>query len=331
LITRQPEELIMPANTAPTAATSRRAGVLAVHSVDHVSFAVPDLAQAKQFYEAFGLDVKPAGGGLELYAAGRPQHCWMKIAAGPGKRLSYVSFGIFADDLPRFREKLTRAELLSAPPPGVQPTDSLWLRDPHGVAIELRVAEKCTPDDKTISERKSTPAGVVASYSRSKAAKVRPERLSHIALYTPSVPRSVAFYRETLGIRLSDSSLDIVAFMHGAHGSDHHMIAFVKSNGPGLHHVSWAVGSLDEVGLGAAQMQAAGHRRGWGTGRHILGSNYFYYVRDPWGSHCEYSFDIDYVPATMDWQSGEHAPEDALYLWGPDLPEDFMNNTEVTA
>ena len=28
----------------------------------------------------------------------------------------------------------------------------------------------------------------------------------------------------------------------------------------------------------------------------VLGSNYFHYVRDPWGSFAEYSCDIDYIP-----------------------------------
>jgi catechol 2,3-dioxygenase-like lactoylglutathione lyase family enzyme len=181
----------MPAKAAAIA--SRRPGVLAVHSVDHVAFAVPDLAQAKQFYEAFGLDVKSVPAGLEVHAAASPEHCWMKLSAGPGKRLRYISFGIFADDLPRFREKLSRSGLLTAPPEDLQPSDSLWLRDPHGVAIELRVADKYTPNEKIITERRSTPAGVVASYRRSKAAKVRPQRLSHVALFSPHVPRSAAF------------------------------------------------------------------------------------------------------------------------------------------
>jgi catechol 2,3-dioxygenase-like lactoylglutathione lyase family enzyme len=324
--------------SAATVGSSRRPDVLAVHSVDHIAFAVPDLAEAKRFYDAFGLEVRSVPGALQIHAAADPRHCWIKIDEGPGKHLHYVSFGIYAEDLPRFRDQLTKSGLLTAAPAGIapsmigrQPSDSLWLRDPHGIALELHVAPKRTPNEKALTERRSTPAGVVGSYSRAKAAKVRPERLSHIALFSPDVPRSVAFYNETLGIRLSDRSLDIVAFMHGAHGSDHHMVAFVKSHGPGLHHVSWAVQTLDEVGLGAAQMHAAGYLRGWGTGRHVLGSNYFYYVRDPWGSHCEYSFDIDYVPASMDWEAGEHAPEDALYLWGPDLPQDFMDNTEVAA
>ena len=84
--------------------------------------------------------------------------------------------------------------------------------------------------------------------------------------------------------------------MHGIHGSDHHMIAFVKSDGPGLHHLSWDVGSINDIGVGASHMAEKGFAYGWGLGRHVLGSNYFHYVRDPWGSYAEYSCDIDYIP-----------------------------------
>jgi hypothetical protein len=72
-----------------------------------------------------------------------------------------------------------------------------------------------------------------------------------------------------------------------------------QSTAAGFHHCSWDVASLEEVGLGAMQMLAEGWDRGWGVGRHVLGSNYFYYVRDPWGSYCEYSYDIDYIPAGL--------------------------------
>ena len=88
-----------------------------------------------------------------------------------------------------------------------------------------------------------------------------------------------------LGLRLSDRSGDLIAFMHGIHGSDHHMIAFVKSDGPGLHHLSWDVGSINDIGVGASHMAEKGFAYGWGLGRHVLGSNYFHYIRDPWGSY----------------------------------------------
>ena len=109
--------------------------------------------------------------------------------------------------------------------------------------------------------------------------------------------RSVRFYSEALGLRLSDHSGDIIAFLHGAHASDHHLIAFAKSDGPGLHHSSWDVATFDDVGLGMQQMIDRGHSARWGVGRHVLGSNYFRYVRDPWGSFAEYSYDIDFIPA----------------------------------
>lgn len=138
----------------------------------------------------------------------------------------------------------------------------------------------------------------------------------------------VRFCEDVLGLRLSDRSGDVVAFLHGPHGSDHHLVAFAKSTGPGLHHSSWDVGSIDEVGCGAEQMRNAGFPEGWGVGRHVLGSNYFYYVRDPWGSFAEYSFDIDYVPHEIDWPPADHAPADSLYVWGPEVPEFFFVNFE---
>ncbi len=131
-----------------------------------------------------------------------------------------------------------------------------------------------------------------------------------------------------LGLRLSDRSGDMIAFMHGIHGSDHHMIAFVKADGPGLHHLSWDVPSINEIGLGAMQMADKGYVAGWGLGRHVLGSNYFHYVRDPWGSYAEYSSDIDYIPVDQDWKSGDHPPEDSFYVWGPTPPADFAFNHE---
>src|SRR6478609_8820692 len=133
---------------------------------------------------------------------------------------------------------------------------------------------------------------------------------------------------DIVGLRLSDRS-DRVAFMHAIHGSDHHILAFAQSSGPGLHHCSWDMSGIDDIGLGAMHMAGKGYSEGWGLGRHVLGSNYFHYVRDPWGSYAEYSCDIDYIPAEQNWQAGSHPPEDSFYLWGPEPPADFALNREL--
>jgi catechol 2,3-dioxygenase len=79
------------------------------------------------------------------------------------------------------------------------------------------------------------------------------------------------------------------------------------------------------------QMADAGYTQGWGLGRHVVGSNYFHYVRDPWNSYAEYSADIDYIPAGQDWPPSDHPDEDSFYQWGPPPPEDFANNYELAA
>jgi hypothetical protein len=63
-------------------------------------------------------------------------------------------------------------------------------------------------------------------------------------------------------------------------------------------------------------------------GRHALGSNYFHYVRDPWGSYAEYSSDIDFIPANFDWEAGDHPAEESLYVWGPNPQQDLVFNYE---
>ena len=307
---------------------TRRPGVLGIHSLDHFSLTVPDLDKAKSFYESFGLEVRKEGTGLALYTRGHP-HRWGLLSEGPRKKLHYLSFGAFEDDLPRFREHLNQLgiELLD-PPPGFE-SNGLWFRDHNGVPIEIRVAEKSSPSAKSVFSAVSAPPGVAGAVSRGKAPVTHPRRLAHVLCYTVDVTRAIEFYSKVLGLRLSDSSEGNIAFMHGVHGSDHHLIACARSTGSGLHHISWDVGSVEDVGLGAMQMASKGYVRGWGLGRHVLGSNYFHYVRDPWGSYSEYSADIDFIPADCDWKSADHPGEDSFYLWGPTPPEAFVHNYEI--
>ena len=108
-------------------------------------------------------------------------------------------------------------------------------------------------------------------------------------------------------------------------------MAFAKSDARGFHHCSWDVASFNEVGLGGMQMADNGFAAGWGLGRHVLGSNYFHYVRDPWGSYSEYSNDIDFVSAGGEWKASHVSPDNGFYLWGPLPPADFAFNYESPA
>jgi catechol 2,3-dioxygenase len=297
--------------------------------LDHYSLTVPDLAEAAAFYTCFGLEVRVEGDDAGLYAFGNP-HRWAALREGRSKQFGYLTFGIYQADLPAFRSHLDRLNIPCVPPPSGSQSNGIWFHDEEGNLIEMAVRPKSSPLAKSAFGDVSAGTGVAAAPPRSRAPVTRPRRLSHIALYTADVHRKVRFYTKVLGLRLSDHVGDFAAFLHGPHGSEHHMFAMVKSGGPGFHHSSWDVGSINEIGLGAEQMLAKGYDKGWGLGRHVLGSNYFYYATDPWGSHAEYSADMDYIPADCDWQASDHPAEDTYTLWGTEPPAGFMRNFELT-
>jgi catechol 2,3-dioxygenase-like lactoylglutathione lyase family enzyme len=306
----------------------RRGDVIGVHSIDRVVVTVPDLGEAERFYATFGLDVRRVDDRLDLYTFGC-SHCWMSLyASGQPKQLQYLRLGIFADEMEAMRGRIALQEIGTVAH-RLSDCEGLWLRTPDGIPVQIVVAAKVSPSVKSRAlAALPVIAGQGAAPARSRVPQVRPRTLSHVLLFTPDVMRMLKFSEEVLGLRLSDHSGDVIAFMHGPHGSDHHLIAFAKSHAPGLHHTSWDVASIDEVGCGAEQMRSAGYVQGWGVGRHVLGSNYFFYVRDPWGSYAEYSFDIDFVPHDVEWPAADHPLEDSLYVWGPPPSEDFTVNHE---
>ncbi len=299
---------------------------VAIHSLDQFVLTVPDFKVAQHFYANFGLDVQESGNALGINTFGH-DHRWGTVVEGPSKRLHHLSFGCYAQDLPKLRARLEKNDVQMIDPPTGFESNGCWFHNPDGTLIEVKVAPKVSPDHKDAGPWVSSPEGVAGAPLRSKAWVVRPRRLSHVLCFTPNVDRAIEFYSRNLGLRLSDRS-EFVAFMHGIHGSDHHILAFAKSDAPGFHHCSWDVGRIDDIGIGAANMADKGYAKGWGLGRHVLGSNYFHYVRDPWGSYSEYSCDIDYIPKSQQWMAGNHDPEDSLSLWGPEPPDDFAANHE---
>ena len=93
---------------------------------------------------------------------------------------------------------------------------------------------------------------------------------------------------------------------------------------------SFEVGSLDEIVLGAERVVEAGYRSAWGMGRHVVGSNFFHYLRDPWNGMAEYFWDIDFVPDATVWDVQDWGPVDGFFLWstGGPPPDDFVRNFE---
>ncbi|NDZ17508.1 metapyrocatechase [Variovorax sp. WS11] len=301
-----------------------------VHSIDHFALEVPALAKAEEFFTLFGLEVSPEAHRLALRTVGDALP-WSYIYQGPAKRLAYLSFNCFPEEYEGLVAQIKGANGVTPAEGGlpyVSP-EGFWFHDPDGNLMQLKMGPKRTPSGVPPQREVARRPGERGSVPRSQVRQVHPTRLSHVLLFTPDVERAIGFCREALGLRLSDRSGDLVAFNHARHGCDHHLVAYAKSSARGWHHSSWDVPSVNEVGLGAEQMRNGGYGEGWGTARHVLGSNYFHYVRDPWGSFAEFSADIDFVPAGTTWPAGNFPPEDSLHAWGPAVPDYFIHNSEA--
>jgi catechol 2,3-dioxygenase-like lactoylglutathione lyase family enzyme len=296
----------------------------AVHSLDHFALTLPDPALGAEFYRDFGLAPSDAASFVRLDAANGLAGY---LQEGPRKCLHHLTFGIDADAAAEFGSRLRTAGVAFVDSPhGVADGDGLWFRDPDENLVQLAALPRRAPNAKSQMDVRIASEGERGAPED--VADVRVQRLGHVLLFSPDVLRLVAFYERVLGLRLSDRSGDIVAFMHTPHGSDHHILAFGKSHRPGFHHASFELDGIDKVGMASMRMSHKGYREGWGFGRHYIGSNYFYYVRDPWGSFAEYFCDIDYIPAGCAWEPRDIPPEHALFVWGPQPPAYFFENVE---
>ncbi len=83
------------------------------------------------------------------------------------------------------------------------------------------------------------------------------------------------------------------------------------------------------MGRGGRALLAKAGRGDWGFGRHTIGSNFFHYIQDPWGSWFEYYSDMDHIDDHSLWTPTNYDMEDSLAAWGPEVPKDFVHNYEV--
>ena len=302
---------------------------MTVRSLQHIALAVPDATVGKKFYTDFGMEGREFGKRIVMRCHGRDQD-QVILVEGKKKQMHHVCFGTKAGELEGLKKRLAQAGVKLVDAPSETPGEGIWFRDPDGLLVNVRVAEAAKW--RTVAEWKiNNPghlnrAGVPGHPKRD--TRVRPTRLGHTLRFTPQTEKMIDFYTRVVGLQLSDRAQDIVAFMRGHGGSDHHIFGFIKSDRPGFHHASFEVGNVDEIGMGACNLLDKGYKDGWGFGRHVIGSNFFHYIRDPWDSLAEYFCDIDYIPADSNWKATNYPAEDSLYVWGPKPPEAFGMNFE---
>lgn len=295
-----------------------------LHRLTSVTIGVPNVQQTFAYYTEFGL-TPTAGGGLATRDGGEQ----LFIKHSPHRRLLGIGIGVDdADDLARIKSQLTRLDLDAELTEG-----RLVAREPiAGIQATIDVAQRLIQKSEPVSYNlpgEPTRAGTRAP-GVLREDRVQPRKLGHVVIGSLDADATQRFFLEGLGFKVSDTVPGLAAFMRCS--TDHHNVLVQQAPLNFLHHTSWQVDDIDDVGRGAtAMLEADPSRHIWGLGRHYIGSNFFWYLKDPAGNFSEYYSDLDCIVDDELWHPGVFDGMHALYAWGAPPPPSFLMPEDLGA
>jgi catechol 2,3-dioxygenase-like lactoylglutathione lyase family enzyme len=312
---------------------------MALHGLLSVTIGVPNVEETSAYYAEFGL--APEGDG---WFATRDAGRQLRILAAPTRRLLDLRVGVDdADDLARAAANLTRLgvpqelggqELGGQELGGRELGATLVATEPvTGVRATLEVAPRARQDPVPATVyngpgRLERTDGRAPGFTRPD--RVRPRKLGHAVLGSTDHQASTAFFTDGLGFKVSDRIKGVGAFMRCS--TDHHNVLVLAAPVNFLHHTSWQVDDIDDVGRGAfAMLEGNPGRHVWGLGRHYAGSNFFWYLKDPAGNFSEYYSDMDCIVEDQLWTPEDLEGARGLFAWGPPPPPSFLHPDDLAA
>jgi catechol 2,3-dioxygenase-like lactoylglutathione lyase family enzyme len=294
-----------------------------LHRLNSLVIGVPNVDETAAYYADFGLTRDDAG-----WFTTRDGGQQLKIVHAPTRRLIEVNIGADdLDDLDRIARRLERLNLSFQRQDGavVAEESVAGFRAVVKVAERLQQAEEPpTPYNGPGRVERTTgrAPGVVREYP------VRPRKLGHVVVGSTDHEATHRFFTEGLGFKTSDYIKNQGAFMRCS--TDHHNVLVVAAPVNFLHHTSWQVEDIDEVGRGAFSMlEDHPERHVWGLGRHHAGSNFFWYLKDPAGSFSEYYSDMDCIVDDQLWKPEVLEGARGLFNWGPPPPPSFIHPEDL--
>lgn len=296
---------------------------MALHRLTQITIGVPAVAPVAEYYEAFGLT--PVGDGCFATVDGGAQ---LRLAPSPRRRLLELGIGAEdADDLERVARNL---EGLRVAVERGQ-TSITAIDGGTGVRVRVAIADRIKPTavPAAVTNGPGRPErGTLRADGVGRVGAVRPRKLGHVVLGSTDFANSERFFIDGIGFKVSDTIAGLASFLRCS--TDHHNLLVQGAPVPFLHHTSWQVDDVDEVGRGAhAMLEADPSRHVWGLGRHHIGSNFFWYLKDPAGNFSEYYADLDCILDDQLWKPGTFEGLRGLYSWGPPPPPSFLSPDDL--
>jgi catechol 2,3-dioxygenase-like lactoylglutathione lyase family enzyme len=298
---------------------------MSLHGLLSVTIGVPNVEETAAYYAEFGL-APEADGWFSTLDAGRQ----LRILPAPTRRLLGLRVGVDdADDVARAGASLSRLGV-----PLDRQGSTLAATEPvTGVRVSLDVAPRLQQDavPATVYNgpgRLDRPDRRAPGFSRPD--RVRPRKLGHAVVGSTDHEATMSFFVAGLGFKVSDRIKGVGAFMRCS--TDHHNVLVLAAPVNFLHHTSWQVDDVDDVGRGAhAMLEGRPERHVWGLGRHYAGSNFFWYLKDPAGNFSEYYSDMDCIIDDQLWTPEDLEGARGLFSWGPPPPPSFLHPEDLAA
>ncbi|MFY9930539.1 MAG: VOC family protein [Streptosporangiaceae bacterium] len=328
---------------------------MALHRLTSITMGVPNVEETSAYYAEFGLqpgdaqpgdaqagdtqpgaaqpsDAQPgaASSGSDVWFGTRDGGRQLRIVPAATRRLVDLHVGVDdPDDLDRAADNLQRLGIEVQRGPG-------WIsavEKATGTQAYLEVAarlhqEAVPPTPYNGPGRVERPATRAPGIQRTEP--VQPRKLGHAVLGSTEAETTRAFFVQGLGFKISDHIKGAGTFMRCS--TDHHNVLVLQAPVSFLHHTSWQVDDVDDVGRGAtAMLTDHPERHVWGLGRHYGGSNFFYYLKDPAGNFSEYYSDMDCIVDDQLWTPQDLEGAQGLFSWGPPPPPSFLHPEDLAA
>ncbi|MGX6604297.1 VOC family protein [Micromonosporaceae bacterium Da 78-11] len=298
---------------------------MSLHELLSVTIGVPNVAETIDYYTDFGL-----APGTDGWFATRDRGWQLRVVHAPTRRLIELRVGVDdTDDLGRAAADLRRLGI-----PGRLDGPALHAVEPvTSVQVTLQVASRA-PQPAAPATVYNGPGRTERRGARApgvlRTGRVHPRKLGHAVLGSVDYRTTMSFFVDGLGFKVSDRITDVGAFMRCS--TDHHNVLVLAAPVNFLHHTSWQVDDVDEVGRGAfAMLENRPERHVWGLGRHYAGSNFFWYLKDPAGNFSEYYADMDCIVDDQFWTPEDLEDAKGLYAWGPPPPPSFLHPEDLAA
>ncbi len=263
-----------------------------------LTLAVPDPAELEAFWNRRGLATTAPG---QLGTAERPAQLLLR----QGSYRHVNSFTIACEteaDLVAIKARLHRLGLEADLGEG-----ELRVVDPifgHTVVVTVGAAAPLLPQ----APRELNAPGILGRPNRRSEAGIRsfeprPRRVGHVVLGSTDPKASVNFYVNGLGFRISDTLPEAGAtFMRCS--TDHHNLLVLPAPVPCMNHYALEMDDIDGIGLrGFDVVHERPDASVYGVGRHIVGSNVFWYLLDPAGGMFELFTDMDQITNDDLWDN----------------------------